>query len=96
MKQGGPLVSGAEAENIIEESAYDSNNEGPMNPQLMPQGAQQQMTSSQVRPHLQHNSGLGMKKKKGVPGKKKIKVGAAQPGSVGAVKTNNFMLGNDP
>lgn len=36
LKQGGPFVSqGAEADNIIEESAYDSNNEGPMNPQLM-------------------------------------------------------------
>mmetsp|Transcript_36183 Transcript_36183/g.47535 ORF Transcript_36183/g.47535 Transcript_36183/m.47535 type:complete len:116 (+) Transcript_36183:147-494(+) len=33
MKQGGPLVSqGADADNIIEESAYDSNNEGPLNP----------------------------------------------------------------
>lgn len=93
------MVSGTEAENIIEESAYDSNNEGPLNPQLIPHA--HQMLSSSVKPHLQHHSGLsglGMKKKKGFTGKKKIKIssGAAQPGLVGAVKTNNFMLGNDP
>ena len=50
IKQGGPLVSGTEAENIIEESAYDSNNEGPLNPQLMPHA--HQMLSSSVKPHL--------------------------------------------
>ena len=41
MKSGGPILgqggASAEADNIIEESAYDSNGEGPnsqMNPQL--------------------------------------------------------------
>jgi len=83
MKQGGPFVSqGADADNIIEESAYDSNNEGPLNPQLM----QMQQPMSGVRPHLPHQ--VGGKKKKGVAKGSKKK-------GFGAVKTNNFMVGND-
>ena len=83
MKQGGPFVAAGEADNIIEESAYDSNNEGPMNPQL------QMQQPVGVRPHLQHQISAAGKKKKGVT------KGLKKKREIGAVKTNNFMVGND-
>lgn len=58
MKSGGPILgqggATAEADNIIEESAYDSNNEQ-MNPQLEQQQPNQHpLATNQIQPHLQH------------------------------------------
>ncbi len=58
MKSGGPILgqggASAEADNIIEESAYDSNGEG-TNTQMNPQLEQQiPMAAMSVQPHLQH------------------------------------------
>ena len=55
MGQGGVQ---AEAADIIEESAYDSNGEAPMNPV----NHQQQYNIANVQPHLQHQ--VAVKKKK--------------------------------
>lgn len=63
---------------IIEESAYDSNGEGHMNPQL------QQYPTGGMQPHLQHQS-AGKKKKGPTVKASKKKAGMSAP------KTNNFM-----
>ena len=96
VKTGGPILgqggASAEADNIIEESAYDSNGEG-TNTQMNPQLEQQMpMAAMSVQPHLQHQ--VGSKKKKGSVSKgTKKKAGMAQAGFA-SIKTNNFMMGD--
>ena len=77
MKVGGPISilgqagATAEAADIIEESAYDSNGEAPMNPV-----SQLQLQQPGMQPHLQHQA-AGKKKKSASKGAKKKSAGQA-------------------